>query len=586
MLKTHACALLNKKNIGESVTLAGWVHARRDHGGLLFIDLRDRSGIIQVVFKNPDLRAQAQELSLESVVQVQGRVMARSPETVNPEIETGAIEIEAQALTLLAKAKALPFMVNTKSVEASEEVRLKYRYLDLRRPKMQKALSKRHEFSLALRNFLTKEGFWEIETPILTKSTPEGARDFLVPARLAPGNFYALPQSPQIFKQMLMVSGVEKYFQIARCFRDEDLRADRQLEHTQLDMEMSFVETQDIWDLAERVLTATLKETFGLDLKTPFEKLSYQEAMSRYQTDKPDLRYRDFTRAKLNDTFKNTSFKVFESALAGEKSIHGLKIPRSGIRASRGELDKSVALAKSLGAQGLVWIKILNGNFESPIEKHLNDKEKESLRSLANDGDIVFLVAEEANMANRVLSELQKKWAQILNYQPQEALSWVWIYDFPLLEYSLEEKRWQATHNPFTAPKEEDLNLLGVSPEKIRSRQYDLVLNGVELGSGGIRNHKKDQQSDLFAFMGYTKKEIEERFGWMLDAFDYGAPPHGGFALGLDRLLAILLGEDSIREVIAFPKTQKGVCPFSGAPTPAEAIQLKELGIKLLEEKR
>ncbi len=581
MLRTHSCEDLDRKLIGQSITLAGWAQAIRDHGGVTFIDLRDRSGIVQVVFRKSDLSEKARALGLESCFQVTGHLQKRPQGTENPEMATGTLEVEAESIVILNHSKPLPFMVAAKTLEASEETRLKYRYIDLRRPKMQKAMRKRHEFTQAVRNFLTQEGFWEIETPILTKSTPEGARDFLVPSRLNSGTFYALPQSPQIFKQMLMVSGMEKYFQIARCFRDEDLRADRQLEHTQIDIEMSFVEAKDIWSLVERMLSKTIGDVFGVKLSTPFEQLSFQEADAKYQTDKPDLRFREFLRFKLDPIFEKTSFKVFSQALASKKSIYGLKIPNAKDRAGRGALDRSVSLAKALGAQGLIWIKAVDGALESPIEKFLSADEKNNINQLIKPGDLLFVCAEEANLADRVLKDLQKSWAETLGFKPQEAHAWAWVYDFPLLEYIPEEKRWQATHNPFTAPKPEDMALLESAPEKARSCQYDIVLNGMELGSGSIRNHSRETQTKIFKLMGYTQAEIDDRFGWMLEALDFGAPPHGGVALGIDRILSIFLNEDSIREVIAFPKTQRGTCPFSGAPTPVDTKQLKELGIKL-----
>lgn len=581
MLRTHHCGELGEKSIGKPLTLTGWVGAIRDHGGVFFVDLRDRSGIVQVVFNKEPLASQAKELGLEWVIQVHGKAQPRPAGTENQDLPTGKIEILAEKLTVLNPSKPPPFPVNSKTVEAGEETRLKYRYVDLRRPKMAKALHLRHEFVRAVRTILSDEGFWEIETPILTKSTPEGARDFLVPSRLSPGEFYALPQSPQIFKQILMVSGAEKYFQIARAFRDEDLRADRQPEHTQIDIEMSFVEREDIFALVERLMSKALKTAFGVTVNTPFERLPYDQAMALYGSDKPDLRYRGLTRRTLNSLFSKTGFKIFREALDNKKSIFCLTVPGAGTSASRAQLDQSVDTAKTLGAKGLIWIKMANGSLESPVEKFLSDAEKQSLKEIAKSGDLLLLCAEENSVAEKVLKEMQTKWSRLANLQPEAAWAFCWISDFPLLEYVPEEKIWQATHNPFTAPHEEDLAFLDKDPGRVRSHQYDLVLNGMELASGSIRNHRRESQERLFKMMGYTKEQVQERFGFMLDALEYGAPPHGGIAIGVDRVVAMLLGEDSIREVIAFPKTQRGTCPFSDAPSPVESKQLKELGLKL-----
>ncbi|MBI2071115.1 MAG: aspartate--tRNA ligase [Elusimicrobia bacterium] len=581
MLRTHTLGQIGPKMIGQRLIVAGWAHTIRDHGGVLFIDLRDRSGLLQLVFRDERLGQEAKSVGLEFVLQAEGTLQGRPSGTENPDLPTGSVELVVDRFKILNTSKPPPFPISSKTIEAGEETRLKYRYLDLRRPKMTRAMEARHEFCQAVRSVLNREKFWEIETPILTKSTPEGARDFLVPCRMMPGNFYALPQSPQIFKQMLMVSGMDRYYQIARCFRDEDLRADRQPEFTQIDLEMSFVDTPDVMDLVEGLVAESLDKAFGVKLKLPFERLGFEEVMSRYQTDKPDLRFRAYERRRLNEFFQGTQFKVFSSALNNGKVIAGLTIPQAASTVSRSELDRSVELAKALGAQGLIWMKIAQGAIESPVEKFLSAQEKERLLSITRPNDLLLICAEEPNMADRVLKELQKRLAGLLNHKPDTTFAFCWVQGFPLLEYLPENKRWQATHNPFTAPMDEDVPLLKEAPHKVRSKQYDLVMNGVELGSGSIRNHTRSLQEKLFSLMGYEAAEAQERFGWMLDALEHGAPPHGGIALGVDRLVALMLGEESIREVIAFPKTQRGTCPFSGAPSSVDAKQLKELGIKL-----
>lgn len=581
MLKSHNAAQLTNAQAGQKVTIAGWVHAIRDHGGVLFVDVRDRSGIVQTVFNEGLMLEQAKQLGLEDVIQIEGHVRLRPEGTQNLEIATGMIEVLSEKAVVLNKAKPSPFSIADKTSAASEETRLKYRFLDLRRAKMQEALGRRHQLALAVRQFLAQEGFWEIETPILTKSTPEGARDYLVPNRNQPGTFYALPQSPQIFKQILMVSGVEKYFQMARAFRDEDLRADRQPEHTQIDLEMSFVESADIFNLVERMLASVIQQTFNIKLATPFPRLTHEETMAQYQTDKPDLRYPRLMRQKLDALFAQSSFNVFINALTQGQSIYSLTLPERAAEVTRSELDRCVATAKEMGAKGLIWIKVNNGSLESPIERHLNAQEKKALLQHAKTGDLIFLCAENASLADQILTCLAKRLKEVCELKPITAHALAWVTDFPLLEYVAEEKRWQATHNPFTAPHKNDWPLLDTDPAKARSHQYDLVINGMEIGSGSIRNHQRAAQEKLFALMGYTKEEAQDRFGWLLEALEYGAPPHGGIALGLDRLTAIFLGEDSIREVIAFPKTQKGACLLCGAPTHVEERQLKELGLSI-----
>ncbi|MEK6544298.1 MAG: aspartate--tRNA ligase [Elusimicrobiota bacterium] len=581
MLKTHDCGALTKDSIGQTVTLAGWVHAIRNHGGVLFIDLRDRSGIVQTVYSTPDTLKTAAAFSLEYVIQVEGVVRQRPQGTANDDLTTGAIEILANKTTLLNPATPSPFSIADKTIEAAEETRLKYRFLDLRRAKMQRAIRTRHEFVYAVREFMNKEGFWEIETPILTKSTPEGARDFLVPCRLHPGTFYALPQSPQIFKQILMASGMERYFQIARAFRDEDLRADRQPEHTQIDIEMSFVEKEDVFALVERMLGHTLGKVFAVKLPERFPRTTYQEIMDKYQSDKPDLRYPDILRRKFDDVFAKTGFKVFAAALAEGRSIYALTMPQAAEKISRSELDRSVATAKEMGAKGLAWIKFDGKGLESPIERFLSPEEKTAITERSRPGDILFFCTEDAPLTEKILNTLSKRLVEVLAIKPVTDLTLTWVTDFPLLEYNKEESRYQATHNPFTAPHAQDIPLLKTDPTKALSHQYDLVINGMEMGSGSIRNHRRQVQEELLGLMGHSKAQIEDRFGWLLSALEHGAPPHGGIALGVDRLVASFLGETSIREVIAFPKTQKGACPLSAAPSTVEDAQLKEVGLRL-----
>ncbi|MBI5882538.1 MAG: aspartate--tRNA ligase [Elusimicrobia bacterium] len=550
MLRDHPCGGLGPAAVGRVVRLAGWVHAKRDHGGVCFFNLRDRSGVVQVV-AHPEDRAAfaaAQELGLEYVAAVTGKVEARPSGTENPKLSTGSVEVHASEIVLLNPSKPLPFMIDDEST-ANEETRLKYRFLDLRRPRMLSHMTLRHRAAQTVRRFLDGEGFLEVETPILTKATPEGARDFLVPCRVNPGTFYALPQSPQIFKQILMVSGVERYFQLARAFRDEDLRSDRQYEHTQIDMEMSFVEETDIHAVTERMMAAVFKEALGVDIPTPFPKMEYAEAMRTYGSDKPDL-------------------------------VRALK---SHGPFSRAEVDRLGESAKALGAKGLAWIEWKAGGPTSPIVKFLKPEELSALAALfgTKEGDFLFFCAGPASLAAPVLGGLRKELIAKVKPEPKTPWSFLWVVRFPLLEWAADENRWTFAHNPFTAPLEEELAGLDTDPGSVRSHQYDLVLNGVELASGSVRNHRAEVQRKILSLMGYSPEEMDRQFGLLLNALDYGAPPHGGIALGLDRLIAILAGLDSIRDVIAFPKTQKGTCPLSEAPSVVDPRVLKDLGIRL-----
>ena len=582
MYRTHTCGELTGKHIGEKVTLAGWIDARRDHGNLIFLDVRDRWGKTQLVF-NPDdsrdLHAAAEKLRSEYVVRVEGVVDKRPQGTANPKLSTGEIEVRVSALELLNASKTPPFEILDES-DVSEEVRLKYRYLDLRRAPMLKRLGLRHQITQIVRRYFDGHQFIEIETPILTKSTPEGARDFLVPSRLSAGCFYALPQSPQLFKQMLMVAGADRYFQLARCFRDEDFRADRQLEHTQIDVEMSFVTEEDVMSELEGLLIEIMHKVKGIKLQLPLKRLSYQDAMNTYGSDKPDLRFG----VELKDVtaiLKNTDLKIFQSVIQAKGVIKGLSI--SGQEFSRSDLDHLVTLVKENGAQGLAWLKVTAEGLESPIAKLItNEQRKELVKTFGTKpGDTLFFVADQWSTCVKALGVLRNRLAERLNLARRDEFKFLWVVDFPLFEWNDEEKRFDSLHHPFTAPKPEDLKHFDSEPLTIRARAYDLVLNGTEIGGGSIRIHQRDVQNQVFRALGISQAEAQEKFGFLLDALAYGAPPHGGIALGLDRLCAILAGVDSIREVIAFPKTQKGVCLMTEAPSKVYPKQLKELSIQV-----
>ncbi|PIQ85706.1 MAG: aspartate--tRNA ligase [Candidatus Omnitrophica bacterium CG11_big_fil_rev_8_21_14_0_20_45_26] len=585
MLRTHHCAELSKADIGKTVTLCGWVDARRDHGGLLFIDLRDRWGKTQMVFDPTKAKAvhdAANKLRSEYVISVTGQVAARPQGTVNKKIPTGEIELIVSELKLLSESETPPFEI-LDQMEVSEEIRLRYRFLDIRRHTMMNRLLTRSKITTTVRQYLDGQQFAEIETPYLTKSTPEGARDFLVPSRLTPGTFYALPQSPQLFKQMLMVSGVDRYFQIARCFRDEDLRADRQLEHTQIDIEMSFITEEDIHTLIEGMMAVIFRDVMDQSLNTPFQRLTYADAMNQYGSDKPDLRF-GLPLKELTEIFRVTQFKVFQANIASGGVVKGLKV--GGKIFSRKELDDFTQVAKDFGAKGLVWLKvksIASSELESPIAKFLSpDEIKGLIKALElKDGDTAFLVSDEWETTCVVLGELRCRLAKELKLINHESFCFLWIVDFPLLEWNPDEKRWQAKHHPFTSPKEADMTSLRDKPAQARARAYDLVLNGTEIGGGSIRIHSQKVQQEMFKVLGISDEEVQSRFGFFLRALQYGAPPHGGIALGLDRLTAMLLRLESIREVIAFPKTQKGTCLLSEAPSSVADKQLKELHIRI-----
>lgn len=581
--RTHMCGELTVEDVDKSVVVMGWVQRRRDHGGLVFIDLRDRTGIVQVVFNNEvssEAFEKVQGVRSEYVLAIEGKVVKRAPENVNPKIATGEIEIYANTLKILSKSETPPFPIEDRS-NVSEAIRLKYRYLDLRRPSMQKNLMTRFKITKVVRDFLNKNGFIEIETPLLIKSTPEGARDYLVPSRIYPGKFYALPQSPQIFKQLLMISGFDKYYQIAKCLRDEDLRADRQPEFTQIDIEMSFVEVDDVLEINEKMIAQIFKETLGIDVPIPFKRLSYQEAMERFGTDKPDLRF-GMELKDLSDIVSRSEFNVFKTALKNSGSVRGINV-KSAASMPRRQLDELVELAKTYGAKGLLWMQVFENEVKSPATKFLSEEEIEKIleRLEAETGDLLLVVADKDEIVFDTLGHLRLELGKRLNLIDENKYEFVWIVDFPLLEYDSEEKRYVAKHHPFTAPKDEDIDLLEKEPLKVRAKAYDVVLNGVEIGGGSIRIHDTELQKRMFKVLGFSEEEAWQRFGFLMEAFKYGAPPHGGIAYGLDRLAMIITGSDTIRDVIAFPKTQNAVCLMTDAPSEVSEEQLKELHIKV-----
>ena len=593
MLKTHGCGTLRATHAGESVTLAGWVHRRRDHGQLIFIDLRDRDGLVQVVIRpddNPDAYEIANGVRGEYVLRIEGEVIERSEATRNPNIPTGDIEVVASSVEVLNAAKTPPFAISDDE-DVNELVRMQYRYIDLRRPSMIAALELRHRLNQFIRDFMTEQGFLEVETPILVAATPEGARDYVVPSRLTPGAFYALPQAPQQFKQLLMVAGVERYFQIARCFRDEDLRADRQPEFVQLDLEWSFCEEEDILGLLEELfagVAAALRP--DLTVPRPFPRLTWHEAMERYGSDKPDLRY-GLELSDCSDIAESSGFGVFSSTIKNGGRVRGIVMP-GGASLSRREVDAFTNLAKTMGAPGLVSLQFsadpadaTEDDVRSPVLRHLgiDDARKIGERCGASSGDLVLLAAGEAGMVSTVLDGIRRELARRLDLVDDSILNFAFVTDFPLVEWDEDGQRWDALHHPFTAPQDQDAHLLDSEPGQVRARAYDTICNGFELGSGSIRIHQRDLQMQVFELLGVGAEEAQQRFGHMLNAFEYGAPPHGGFAFGIDRVAMLLAGAENIREVIAFPKTMSASDPMTGAPMSISDEQLDELHLRINE---
>ncbi|MFF2447675.1 aspartate--tRNA ligase [Neobacillus sp. NPDC058068] len=582
--RSYFCGEVPESAVGEKVTLKGWVQKRRDLGGLIFIDLRDRSGIVQVVF-NPDLSKEAlqtaEKIRSEFVLDVVGTVVARDAGTVNENLKTGKIEIQADTVTIINEAKTPPFTISD-NTDASEDVRLKYRYLDFRRPVIFETLKMRHQVTKQIRDFLDGEGFLDIETPILTKSTPEGARDYLVPSRVHPGEFYALPQSPQLFKQLLMVGGIERYYQIARCFRDEDLRADRQPEFTQIDIETSFLSQEDIMGMMEKMMTQLMKEVKGVEVPAAFPRMTYDEAMSRFGSDKPDTRF-GLELVDVSEIVKDSGFKVFAGAVAGGGQVKALNVKGCADKYSRKDIDALTEFTAVYGAKGLAWLKVDAEGLKGPIAKFFSAEDAQALKATleASEGDLLLFVADKKSVVADALGALRLKLGKELGLIDNSLFHFLWVTDWPLFEYDEEEGRYYAAHHPFTMPFREDLEYLDSDPGKVRAQAYDLVLNGYELGGGSLRIFERPIQEKMFSVLGFSPEEAKEQFGFLMNAFEYGTPPHGGIALGLDRLVMLLAGSSNLRDTIAFPKTASASCLLTNAPGEVSEAQLVELNLSL-----
>ncbi|MDZ5712322.1 aspartate--tRNA ligase [Jeotgalibacillus haloalkalitolerans] len=582
--RSFYCGEVPEAAIGEKITLKGWVQKRRDLGGLIFIDLRDRSGIVQVVF-NPETSKEALEtaenIRSEYVLSIEGTVQARGEGTVNPNIATGSIEIQAEAVTVLSSAKTPPFAIEDKA-ETAEDIRLKHRYLDLRRPVMAETFKMRHSITKSIRRFLDDEQFIEVETPMLTKSTPEGARDYLVPSRVHEGEFYALPQSPQLFKQLLMVGGFDRYYQIARCFRDEDLRADRQPEFTQIDIETSFMSQEDIMAMNEKMLYQMMKDVKGLEIQLPIPRMTYHDAMERYGSDKPDTRFA-MELTDVSSIVENSGFKVFSGAVANGGQVKLINAKQAADQYSRKDIDALGEFAGRYGAKGLAWLKVTEEGFSGPIAKFFSEDEQSELSKTADAeaGDLLLFVADKKSVVADALGALRSKLGKDLNLIDESAFNFLWVTDWPLLEYDEEEGRYYAAHHPFTMPVREDLHLLETDPGAVRAQAYDIVLNGYELGGGSLRIFEREIQEKMFEILGFSKEEAIDQFGFLLEAFEYGTPPHGGIALGLDRLVMLLAGRTNLRDTIAFPKTASASCVLTNAPGEVSEAQLDELKLSL-----
>ncbi|HDJ7824404.1 TPA: aspartate--tRNA ligase [Staphylococcus aureus] len=583
--RTTYCGLVTEAFLGQEITLKGWVNNRRDLGGLIFVDLRDREGIVQVVF-NPAFSEEALKIAetvrSEYVVEVQGTVTKRDPETVNPKIKTGQVEVQVINIKVINKSETPPFSINEENVNIDENIRLKYRYLDLRRQELAQTFKMRHQITRSIRQYLDDEGFFDIETPVLTKSTPEGARDYLVPSRVHDGEFYALPQSPQLFKQLLMISGFDKYYQIVKCFRDEDLRADRQPEFTQVDIEMSFVDQEDVMQMGEEMLKKVVKEVKGVEINGAFPRMTYKEAMRRYGSDKPDTRF-EMELIDVSQLGRDMDFKVFKDTVENEGEIKAIVAKGAAEQYTRKDMDALTEFVNIYGAKGLAWVKVVEDGLTGPIGRFFETENVKTLLTLtgAEAGDLVMFVADKPNVVAQSLGALRVKLAKELGLIDETKLNFLWVTDWPLLEYDEDAKRYVAAHHPFTSPKEADIAKLGTAPEEAEANAYDIVLNGYELGGGSIRIHDGELQEKMFEVLGFTKEQAQEQFGFLLDAFKYGAPPHGGIALGLDRLVMLLTNRTNLRDTIAFPKTASATCLLTNAPGEVSDKQLEELSLRI-----